>query len=137
MCYNGKNEEQNEIKLFVLEFLGVALTAHSEYKVKSRVQKIFSNIVALCYNLKIKNDDVRYLKMNNKIREIRLCDAVDNSVAEINVALFLMKSISARPGELSESDALAANDIVIDILEKCSACLSAARSGSDEDGDTE
>lgn len=137
MCYNGKNEEQNEIKLFVLEFLGVALTAHSEYKVKSRVQKIFSNIVALCYNLKIKNDDVRYLKMNNKIREIRLCDAVDNSVAEINVALFLMKSISARPGELSENDALAANYIVIDILEKCSACLSAARSGSDEDGDTE
>lgn len=75
--------------------------------------------------------------MNNKIREIRLCDAVDNSVAEINVALFLMKSISARPGELSENDALAANDIVIDILEKCSACLSAVRSGSDEDGDTE
>lgn len=75
--------------------------------------------------------------MNNKIREICLCDAVVNSVSEINVALFLMKSISARPGELSENDALAANDIVIDILEKCSACLSAALSGSDEDGDTE
>lgn len=73
----------------------------------------------------------------NNLKNIRLCDVVDNSVAEINVALFLMKSISARPGELSENDALAANYIVIDILEKCSACLSAARSGSDEDGDTE
>lgn len=71
------------------------------------------------------------------LKNIRLCDAVDNSLSEINVSLFLMKSISGRPGELSENDALVANDIVIDILEKCSARLSAARSGFDEDGDTE
>lgn len=73
----------------------------------------------------------------NNLKNIRLCDAVDNSVSEINVSLFLLKSLASRPGELSENDAIAANDIVIDILEKCSARLSAARSGSDEDGDTE
>ena len=73
----------------------------------------------------------------NNLKIVRLCDAVSNSVPEINVCLYLLKSISGRPGELSENDVLAANDIVIDILEKCSARLSAACYGSDEDGDTE
>lgn len=62
----------------------------------------------------------------NNLKNIRLCDAVYNSVSEINVSLFLLNSLANCPGELSENDAIAVNDIVIDILEKCSARLSAA-----------
>lgn len=79
--------------------------------------------------------------MNKNIGEVRHCDDIDNSVSEINVSLFLMKSISARPGELSENDVITANNILIGILEKCSArlekCSARLLDISFEVGDTE
>jgi hypothetical protein len=52
-----------------------------------------------------------------------------------------MKSISARPGELSENDVKAANNILIGILENCSArlekCSARLLDISFEVGDTE
>ena len=60
-------EEQNRIGLFVLEFLGVALIAHSGSEVKSRVQKIFSNVIttALCLTVTARIETLYFLPRVN------------------------------------------------------------------------